>query len=91
VTFEEAAWIAICVTSFSAIGCAVAVGLALLKQRGLRAMDVRLANGERLSITNRMPAEEIAKRIKIIEHGLASFKTASAGNAAPGRMSGPNG
>lgn len=84
-TFAEAARIAIGVTSFSAIVSGVAVGWALLGQRGLRAMDVRLANGEKLSITNRMPAEEIAKRIKIIEQGLATFKTASAGNPAPAR------
>jgi hypothetical protein len=85
VTFEQAAWTAIGVTSFSAIGSAVAVGWALLDQRGVRAMDVRLANGETLTITNRMPAEEVAKRINIIEQGLATFKTASAGNSAPAR------
>jgi hypothetical protein len=32
-----------------------------------------------------MPAEEIAKRIKIIEQGLATFKTASSANPTPAR------
>jgi hypothetical protein len=85
VTLAEAGIIAIGVSSFSAIGCAVAVGIALLGQRGLRAMDVRLADGKRLTITNRMPAEEIARRVQIIEQGLASFKTAPAANPAPAR------
>jgi hypothetical protein len=85
VTFEEGARIAIWGGCFSAIGSLVGIVFVLLKQRGLRAMDVRLANGETLTITNRMPAEEVAKRIKIIEQGLASFKTASPANPAPAR------
>ncbi len=84
-TFEEAARIAIWGGGFSAIASLAGIVFVLLDQRGVRGMDVRLANGERLSITNRMPADEVARRIKIIEQGLASFKTASAGNAAPGR------
>jgi len=85
VTFEEAARIAIWGGCFSAIVSLAGIISVLLDQRGVRAMDVRLANGEKLSITNRMPAEEIAKRIKIIEQGLASFKTASPANPAPAR------
>ncbi len=84
-TFEEGARIAIWGGGFSAIVSLAGIIFVLLDQRGVRAMDVRLANGEKLSITNRMPAEEIAKRIKIIEQGLATFKTASAGNPAPAR------
>jgi hypothetical protein len=84
-TLEEASKLVIWGGGFSAIGSIGVIAFALLDQRGVRGMDVRLANGERLSITNRMPAEEVARRIKIIEQGLASFKTASAGNAAAGR------
>lgn len=84
-TLEEAGKLVIWGGGFSAIGSLAVILFLLLDRRGLRAMDVRLADGKRLTITNRMPAEEIARRVQIIEQGLASFKTAPAANPAPAR------